>query len=153
MNNPVDPTVPVNLPPPPPLTPEQKHSQLIEVASFLAGVKGSLNELGKKAVDGSTLRQVDNLDLAKIAKELDQANNIPVNNTLPTASQQHAVQPQVLQQLPVQDDTNQLTFQFDKKASLDDIFNKIDDTYRKLISLEEQVLKIKNILEEKKSTL
>jgi hypothetical protein len=152
MNNPTEPSAPANLPPPAPLTPEQKQNQLIEVASFLAGVKGSLTELSKKAVDGSTLRQVDNLDLAKIAKELDRANNVPVNTAQPV---QHAVQsqPQVFQQPLVQEDSNQLTFQFDKKVSLDDIFNKIDDTYRKLISLEDQVHKIKNILEEKKSIL
>jgi len=149
MNNPVDSAaLPVNLPPPAPLTPEQRANQLAEVASFLIGVKGSLTDLKSKAVDGSTLRQVDNLDLKKIASELQGTpSSAPVN--VPAA---HIPVQQV--PAPIQEDNNlQLTFQFDKKHTLEDLFNKVDDVYRKVLSLETEVNTIKNILEEKKSVL
>lgn len=128
-----------------------KREDLVDLASFLAGVKGQLEDLNKKVIEGSNLRP-HSIDVAKVAREFDQKAGLVSNVTQPIAPQ--AIhQPQLVPQFQAELDPNQLTFAFDKKHTLDDIFNKIDDTYRKVINLEEEVRELRNTLEEKKSLL
>ena len=52
-----------------------------------------------------------------------------------------------------QEDPNQLVLPFDKKYDLNDIFSKIDDVYRKIITLENEVYKLRELVENKKKEL
>jgi hypothetical protein len=135
-----------------------KHSDLVDVASFLAGVKTQLSDLTHKVVEGSNLRP-QNIDVLKVAKEFDQSRGVPVPGaTTVTVNTNQPIQIPVPAQLQhhnllPEENPNQLTFSFDKKYTLDDIFSKIDDTYRKISSLEKEVRELKLALEEKKSQL
>jgi hypothetical protein len=132
-------------------------NQKLDVLKFIGQIGGSINEINSKVIDGKL--KTDTLDIKKVAYELDQASgSLPHQNPQPayaseTIPLQQSVQPAYIQQPSIPfHDSNQLELPFDKKFTLDDIFNKIDQVYRKMIDLEKDIKELKRIpLEEKKS--
>ena len=122
-----------------------------DIASFLAGVKTQLNDLSQKVIDGSNLKP-NQFDVNKVAQELDRSNNVTIVS-IPQQNTPKQQQPIATEDINFFNDPNQLTFSFDKKHNLEDIFTKIDDTYRRVVSLESEVNKLRTALEEKKSHL
>jgi hypothetical protein len=117
----------------------------LNILQFLGGIKSSLNDLNSKVIDGKL--KADESVVLKAAKE-------SIQQLRP---QQHAptIAP-VTVPSPVPSepaiDNNQLEFDFDKKYNLNDIFDKINTVYLKLINIEKEIFELKkNILEEKKS--
>jgi len=137
------------------------YQESIDVLSFLGSVRSSINEIGSKVIDGKL--RPENIDLKKFALEYDASRGItPQSKQPPALPQQHSVnipvnhvtsQVQNLQPVNNTDNGDQLLLPFDKKSNLDDIFNKIDDVYRKVISLENEVYKLRESLDNKKKDL
>lgn len=119
---------------------------VFDVASFFAGVKSQLSDLNQKVVEGSNLK-TSNIDVLKVAKEFDQSRGI---NFVSTPISQPPTAPTINVQSSSVENENQLLFNFDKKYTLNDIFSKIDDTYRKVVSLESEVFLLKKLLLEEK---
>lgn len=140
---------------------KQAHQESLDVLSFLGSVTNSINEIGSKVIDGKL--RPENIDLKKFALEYDASRGVvPTSRQQPDVRQQHINIPvntvaapsqqfKVEDVQPVNDD--QLLLPFDKKYNLDDIFNKIDDVYRKVISLENEVYKLRESLDNKKKDL
>jgi len=150
-------------------TPQQEYQENLDFVRFLGGVAGSLNDINSKVVEGR-LRS-ENFDIKQLALAHDKAKNLDQ----PILAQSNGVQPPQ-QGIPVQippqlipapqqpiatpsqnaDFTlndDQLLLPFDKKYSLNDIFSKIDDVYRKVISLENEIYKLRETLDNKKKDL
>ena len=143
-------------------TPQEEYQEKVDLIKFFGAVKGSLNEINTKVIDGSNLLST-NFDIQKLALEHDKATGAPVA----AAASQQIPHQQLLNtdlapsQYPVlaadhssqQEDPNQLVLPFDKKYDLNDIFSKIDDVYRKIITLENEVYKLRELVENKKKEL
>jgi hypothetical protein len=139
-------------------TPQEEYLEKVELIKFFGAVKGSLNEINTKVVEGSNLRS--DLDIKKLALDHDKATGTPQAaepqsqlQLVHTDSSNKFVQAPIAIDTISQDDPNQLTLPFDKKYSLNDIFAKIDDMYRKVILLENQVYKLQQLVENKKKEL
>jgi len=135
-------------------TPQEEYQENLALVSFLGAVKGSLNEIDSKIIDGRI--RPESLDIKKVALEHDLSKGI---NPISHAQQQQAVQPShqpVLQTVTVAApnvNDDQLLLPFDKKYDLNEIFQKIDDVYRKVISLESEVFKLREALDNKKKDI
>jgi hypothetical protein len=141
-------------------TPQEEYLEKVELIKFFGAVKGSLNEINTKVVEGSNLRS--DLDIKKLALDHDKATGTP--QAAPVEPQSHLqllhadsnnnfLQPPIAIDTISHDDPNQLTLPFDKKYNLNDIFAKVDDMYRKVILLENQVYKLQQLVENKKKEL
>jgi hypothetical protein len=135
----------------------EDYASKVGLLQFFGAVKGSINDINSKVIDGNNVR-VSNIDLQKLALEYDtkagtlpqpqpQQHHIPV----PVQQTQQQVTPAEVAQPNVDD--GQLFLPFDKKYDINDIFSKIDEVYRKIISLENEVYKLKDLIENKKKEL
>lgn len=142
-------------------TQQEEYQEKVDLLKFFGAVKGSLNEINTKVIDGSNLRPA-NFDIQKLALEHDKATGVPAAaaaNQQISHQQLPAVDFAPLQHQTlgvdqsIQEDPNQLALPFDKKYELNDIFSKIDDVYRKIITLENEVYKLRELVENKKKEL
>jgi len=143
-------------------TQQEEYQEKVDLLKFFGAVKGSLNEINTKVIDGSNLRPA-NFDIQKLALEHDKATGAPVaaganqqisHQQLPNADFVPLQYPVLTtDQSHQQEDPNQLALPFDKKYDLNDIFSKIDDVYRKIITLENEVYKLRELVENKKKEL
>lgn len=135
-------------------TPQQEYQENVALVSFLGAVKGSLNEIDSKIIDGRI--RPESLDIKKVALEHDLSKGI---NPISQPTQQQPAQPNqqpVLQTAVITApivNGDQLLLPFDKKYDLNEIFQKIDDVYRKVISLESEVFKLREVLDNKKKDI
>lgn len=145
-------------------TPQQEYQESLDILSFFGSVKSSINEIGSKVIDGRL--KPDELDIKRLALEHDKAKGVtpqPVNASLPPSSPPPPSPPPsniththniiIDNQQPIYPNDDQMLLPFDKKYDLNDIFSKIDDVYRKVISLENEVFKLREGLENKKKDL
>lgn len=135
---------------------QEDYAAKVGLLQFFGAVKGTINDLNSKVIDGV---KVNNIDLQRLAIDYDKTAGVtpqPISQPqqAPVHNYQQSVTIAVQPTIPEQNENDdQLLLPFNKKYGLDDIFFKIDEVYRKIISLENEVYKLKDLIENKKKEL